>query len=120
MSSSVDSRRQLGRFGEDQAAGFLVKKGYRELARNLVLPQGEIDLLMDADSAVVLVEVKSQTSSSYAHPLFKVDRKKQAKLRLLARVISARYPDRNIQVDAVTVEVKSGKPRITHYPNVLT
>ncbi|NTW44331.1 MAG: hypothetical protein HGB14_07860, partial [Anaerolineaceae bacterium] len=36
-------RQQLGRWGEDTAAAYLIQHGLRELARNVRTPFGEID-----------------------------------------------------------------------------
>ena len=112
-------RKELGREGETLAAQFLIRKGYRELARNLTLRQGEIDLLMADGETVVVVEVKTQTSGILIDPVYKISPAKQRKLSLLAAVISAKYPERNVRVDAVTLYWdRSGKPVITHYENI--
>jgi len=112
-------RNELGRTGEGLAAEFLVTKGYVELARNLRLKQGEIDLLMSDQTTVVVIEVKSQTSNRLLDPIYKISPAKQRKLWLLASLVAARYPDRNIRIDAVTVYWEGGKPIITHYQNIL-
>ena len=113
-------RNQLGREGETLAAEFLVRKGYRELARNLRFRQGEIDVLMEDGETVVLVEVKAQTSAVLIDPVYKISPAKRRKLGLLAALISAKYPERNVRIDAVTLYWnQSGSPIITHYENIL-
>lgn len=69
---------------------------------------------------VVLVEVKTQTSGALIDPIYKISPAKQRKLGLLAAIISAKYPERNIRIDAVTLYWnQSGEPIITHYENIL-
>ena len=94
---------KLGSLGENLAADFLIGKGYEILERNLDLNVGEIDLLCQKDDIIVIVEVKTLSMSSYLDPIHKIDRRKQVKLRLLARVIANRYDGCNIRCDAVTV-----------------
>ena len=38
--------RQIGQAGEDQAAAFLEAKGYKIIARNFLVPGGELDLVV--------------------------------------------------------------------------
>ena len=115
------ARNQLGFAGEELAAQFLLKKGYLLLARNVEEGVGEIDLLMQDAEAIVLVEVKTQSISRHFNPIEKIDYAKQKKLRLLASVVAARYPNKDIRVDAVTVHYVSGQsnPVITHLENIL-
>lgn len=108
---------KLGQSGEDQAAEFLVSKGYVLLEHNLVFKQGEIDLLMMDGEVVVLVEVKTKKKADFADPIYQITPAKQRKLRLLGSIIAARYPDKQIRIDAVTVVTE--KPTITHLQNIL-
>jgi putative endonuclease len=48
-------RQELGQSGEELATQFLLKKGYRILARNLKNRYGEIDILAQHNRTVVLV-----------------------------------------------------------------
>ena len=118
------SPKELGRSGEQLAAEFLIKKGYKLITANLSFKQGEIDLLMSFEDTLVLVEVKTQQSADFSDPILKIDYAKQRKLRLLSRIIASQYPDSNIQIDAVTLYWSSNNPEaapiITHYPNILT
>jgi len=83
----------LGRWGESQAAKFLVKKGYRILRQNLRLGHSELDLVaLDPQTQeLVIVEVKtrSRQSSLAGHPSLSVKGKKwlaleRAGIQLLA------------------------------------
>lgn len=110
-----------GSQGETLAAAFLTARGWRVLARNLKIGRlGEIDLLMHDGHEVVLVEVKAQTAGRGFDPSDKVDFQKRRKLAQLAQVIAARYPERDIRVDAIAITALLGQaPGICHYPNIL-
>jgi putative endonuclease len=70
----------LGKEGEDRAALFLVKKGYRILERNYSTKSGEIDLIALHDGYVVFVEVKTRTNAAYGAPELAVTPRKQLRM----------------------------------------
>ncbi len=70
----------LGREGEDRAAQFLMKQGYRILERNYSTRSGEIDLIALHEGAVVFVEVKTRTSDAFGAPELAVNPRKQQRM----------------------------------------
>lgn len=109
--------KELGRLGEDLAAEFLVKKGYRLLRRNWVICRREIDLLMLDGDTLVVVEVKTLAKGGLYDPADKLDLAKRRKLSGLAKVLEAEYPENNIRIDAVTLYWKQNEavPVIKHF-----
>ncbi len=73
-------KKLLGREGEDLAARFLTKQGYRLLERNYRTRSGEIDLIALHDGAVVFVEVKTRTSDAFGAPELAVTSRKQQRM----------------------------------------
>ena len=73
-------KKLLGKEGEDRAAKFLVKRGYRILERNYRTRSGEIDLIALHDGIVVFVEVKTRTSAAYGAPELAVNPRKQRRM----------------------------------------
>lgn len=51
---------RLGQWGELQAVGFLRRRGYRIVARNVRTPLGELDVVALDGRCVVFVEVKTR------------------------------------------------------------
>jgi len=70
----------LGKEGEDRAARFLEKKGYRILERNYSTRSGELDLIALHDGVVVFVEVKTRTNAAYGAPELAVTPRKQQRM----------------------------------------
>lgn len=70
----------LGKEGEDRAAQFLVKQGYRIMERNYRTRSGEIDLIALHKGVVVFVEVKTRTSSVFGAPELAVNVRKQQRM----------------------------------------
>jgi putative endonuclease len=93
----VDSSRHLalGRRGEDLAAAYLVRAGYRLVAANFSVPVGrnrigaeinvEIDLVAYEGETLCFVEVKTRASDWFAPPQANVDRRKQRQIVRAAR-----------------------------------
>ena len=73
-------RKLLGREGEDRAAKFLAKRGYRILERNYRTRSGEIDLIALDRGVVVFVEVKTRTSNAFGAPELAVTPQKQRRM----------------------------------------
>jgi len=73
-------KKKLGREGEDRAAQFLAKKGYKILERNYSTRSGEIDLVALHSGVVVFVEVKTRTSDAYGAPELAVNPRKQLRM----------------------------------------
>ncbi len=70
----------LGREGEDRAAMFLSKRGYKILERNYKTRLGEIDLIALHEGVIVFIEVKTRTSDAYGAPELAVNPRKQQRM----------------------------------------
>ncbi|MEM7228593.1 MAG: YraN family protein [Planctomycetota bacterium] len=113
------SRHATGRRGERLAARYLRRNGLRVLQRNLHLGHDEIDLLaQDRSGTLVLVEVKTRTTTRYPIESY-VDGRKRAHMIRAARALLATtaYQQRGIRFDVVTVDLTERSPTIRHWPN---
>ena len=111
----------LGRRGEEAAARFLKRLGYKILARGRRLAPGELDLVALDGRTIVFVEVKTRTSADVGHPAEAVDAVKQRKLTRLAVTFLKRhglleFPAR-FDVVAITWPEGRGRPVIEHFKN---
>jgi putative endonuclease len=82
------ARQRLGRRAEDLVAARLQGAGWRLVERNFRTRSGEIDLICLDGRTLVFVEVKAGREGSRGgpeRPAFAVGRRKQMKLRRLAR-----------------------------------
>src|SRR3990167_11001843 len=64
---------QTGSTGEEIAAQFLQKKGFRIIARNYRKPWGEIDIIAEKEGVVRFVEVKAISREILPESLEKLD-----------------------------------------------
>jgi putative endonuclease len=115
----VDQRHELGRRGEELAAGHLKSLGYLLVARNHVNAVGELDLVVMDGDTVVVVEVKSRRRPGRP-PAEAVNFRKQRKLTMTAALFlkSRRWENRPTRFDVVEVVSPPGAaPLINHIPN---
>ena len=112
--------KKLGAFGEDLAANFLIKKGYRLLEKNWRIVRGEIDLIMKKDKDLVFVEVKTRTSRTFGFGEEAVSPTKLAKIKNTIEAYLAKVDeDVTPRFDVVVVEISGIVPSFIHYENVL-
>jgi putative endonuclease len=106
------SARTLGALGEQAAAEFLLRKGFRVLERNLRTRLGEIDLVCRDQATVVFVEVKTRSRADVAQPYESVGMQKRSKLRRLAEQYLHRHrldsADARFDVVSVTLGTRLG------------
>ncbi len=84
-----ESRRNiLGQRGEELAAEYLLKNGYRLIERNYRNTFGEIDIIAldiaQKTKTLVFVEVKTRRNDLFSHPSEAVTRKKQLQISKVA------------------------------------
>ncbi len=124
---------QIGQFGEQLAARFLLKNKYRLVTANFTVPvgrnrlgapvTGEIDLIALDKNTLCFVEVKTRSSDEFASPLAAVDARKQRQIIRTARVYRKifRLENMNFRYDVVSIVlVKNARPKIELFKNFWT
>ena len=87
----MNSRKELGAWGEEKAAQYLRRKGYKILDRNYSCRFGEIDLIACSRGFVVFVEVKLRKSADFAEAREFVTAAKQRRILTSAQLWLAAY-----------------------------
>lgn len=101
-----------GNFGENEAAKFLEKNGYKISARNYRYSHYEIDIIAEDTESIVFVEVKTRTVDDdgynrYGRPARAVDAAKQKRLIDAAYAYLRAHPSRKRpRLDVVEVYLK--------------
>ena len=106
--------RSAGQQGEDTAARYLTRQGYRIVQRNFRTPRGEIDLIATNGGTLIFIEVKARTDDAKGTPAAAVDERKQARIRRAAEWYCARYrtQDRSVRFDVVAISGRGPSRRI--------
>lgn len=95
-----------GRSAEQLAAAYLVRQGLILVASNHRARVGELDLVMREGQTLVIIEVRSRTSTRVATPAETVDRHKQRRIILATQhfILQNRcYRDWPLRFDVVAV-----------------
>jgi len=112
-------QQRVGRWGEQAAAEYLEKQGYRILARNFRTAHGEIDIIARQENILVFVEVKTRSSNRYGYPEYSVSPKKRQHLLSAAEEYVLANPEFTTwRVDVIAIESESGEAKISHFENV--
>ncbi len=115
-------RRKLGAVGEGLAVAHLQAKGYDIVARNLRLPEGEIDIVARDGGATVIVEVRARRGAALGDGLDSIDARKAERLRALAASYAATHqPPGDLRIDVIAVDLEpSGSLRgVRHVENAV-
>ena len=111
---------RIGKWGEEVAAGFLVRRGCEIVARNARTPHGEIDIVARQGDVILFVEVKTRTSNKMGLPEESITPRKREHMLAAADHYAAEHEIDHWQMDVVAVEGKPGvTPRITYFENAL-
>lgn len=119
----ANQKRALGSWGEQLAAEFLQKQGYKIVERNVRSDHGEIDLLARNGDVLVFVEVKARSSAEYGNPEEAVTAAKQQHMVDSALDYLQAHPqfDGDWRIDVISVTRVPGKaPEILHFENAIS
>ncbi len=99
------SRARFGQTGEERAAAYLTKLGFRIERRNLRTPDGEIDIVAREGDTLVFVEVKARATRSFGGALGAVDARKRDRIRAVAEDYLQFFPPQaKVRFDVVAID----------------
>ncbi|MBR1929146.1 MAG: YraN family protein [Paludibacteraceae bacterium] len=109
---------ELGKIGEQKAAEYLKKKGYKILERNYKYKNLEIDIIAQRKTDLVFVEVKTRSDNTLFEPEDAVNYQKQRNITIAASYYyqhtdGSLYP----RFDVVAVLLTDGEYHINHIEN---
>jgi len=107
----------VGRHGENIAARLIEEWGWTILARNWRCEHGEIDIVAQEGTGLVVVEVKTRRSDAFGGALAAVTATKLRRLRRLAAAWLAQQPVgfTSVRVDVLAVTLPpSGPAHVEH------
>ena len=130
MTEIID-RKKLGTRGENIAADYLKKQGYKILEKNWFFrwgssnsSKGEIDIITKKQGIIVFVEVKTIYENANFEPEQKVDFRKKKKLIKLAQIwlTQNKLPlDVKWQIDVIGIKINpiTNEEKIKHFENAV-
>lgn len=120
MSHATDT----GTHGENLAEIFLKQKGYDIRHRHFRFRNGELDIVAESKTFIVIVEVKTtdlrrHDESAFGEPETWLTPKKQKFLKQAAEYYLVKYPapEKDCRFDLITVRLRSDGEEIRHIEN---
>jgi len=120
MEVPSNSRKLLGRWGEELAAAHYRKLGWSILGMGYHSRFGEIDVIAEKRGLIVFAEVKLRKDDKFAPAALQVNAAKQRKLRATAELWLSLYgEDRCARFDVVEIYAPDGIETMTPRIHVL-
>lgn len=120
-SKNAPDTKLVGDLGENLAAEFLVRRGFRLVCSNFKVPigrntrnaivTGEIDLIAFDEDVLCFIEVKTRSSDDFASPLDAINLRKQRQIIRTAKVYRKIFNLSGIRFryDAVSIVLNKNK-----------
>lgn len=121
INNAIAPNNELGTWGEEQAAEFLIHKGYTILERDWKSGHRDIDIIATNGQVVVFVEVKARRNRIFGEPEDAVDYMKMHNLRAaINHYVKFKNIRLDIRFDIITVvgTPYMGQAEITHIEDV--
>jgi putative endonuclease len=119
--SGKKQKQALGKLGEQLAATYLQKRGFKIIERNFHARYGEIDLIAQDKDTLVFVEVKTRSSDQFGSPEEAVTARKLRGIMQTAHVYAAMHHAESLpqRIDVVAIRIQQGgMPAICHFKHV--
>lgn len=112
----MKTKKELGAWGEGLAAEYLLKAGYKIVARNWHFGKEEIDIIARMGDVLVIVEVKARENDAFGNPEEFVSNGQQKRLINAAEAyVLERDLDVNVRFDIIAILGNDEKHSLTHF-----
>ena len=117
-----NKKQEFGKWGEQEAADYLLRKGYSILGKNIRTPHGEIDILASLDQILIFIEVKTRGSTTFGNPEIAIDARKLRHMEQSALFYVQKIDYAGTwQCDAIAILKSESQPiEIVHFENVIS
>ncbi len=124
MRTQKSNNRPKGNFIETQAVAYLLREGYKVVARNYAYHGGELDIVARDGATLVFVEVKSVWNNQEGNPAARVNALKQKKIWQTAchflatqKELAPKSFDEPCRFDVLSTRAYQQPLQFAHYKN---
>lgn len=113
--------KEKGKYGEDVAAKYLEKQGYKILERNFRYSKyGEIDIIAIKNLTIFAIEVKARSNNAFGEALEAITQKKLEKINATFQyyLSNTKVMHKKYQIDAISIMFENSTPKIEHVKNI--
>lgn len=112
------NNREFGTKGEDLACEYLIKNGYKIIARNVHFSKFcEIDIIAQYKSKTVFIEVKTRKTDSFGTPLEAITNTKYSNIKTGVLSYINENKIKQYQIDAIGITLEP-QINIKHLKNI--
>lgn len=116
------TNKEIGKYGEELAKNFLIKKGYEIIEMNYRFSRiAEIDIIAKKSNVLHFIEVKTRTQNFYGQPLEAITPSKLKQIYSCAvqYLSKTNKKYKNYQIDAIGINLKKNEdPKIEFVENI--
>lgn len=117
----MNTKQQIGAYGEEVAVRYLKQKGYKILERNFYCKQGEIDIIAKDKNYMIFIEVKTRSNLFYGNPASAINNIKQNHMYRVAKYYLYINNNMNhlVRFDAIEVYVDKNRAKVNHIKQII-
>jgi len=105
----------LGKKGEDLAADYLLKKGYKIVARNFSFQKAEVDIIARKDNVLAIIEVKTRSTPDFGNPQeFVKGRQIQRLVKAVDHFVNDHNMDVEVRFDIIAIIKNKAGTKLEH------
>ena len=106
---------ELGKLGEDLAVDYLLKKGYKIVARNFTFQKAEVDIIARKDNVLAIIEVKTRSTPDFGNPQeFVKARQIQRLVKAVDHFVTDHELDVDVRFDIVAIIQNKAGTKVEH------
>ena len=109
---------ELGKKGEELAVAYLLKNGYKIVARNFRHQKSEVDIIARKESTLAIIEVKTRSTPDFGNPQ---DFVKGKQIQNLVKAVDFFVTEHNLDVeirfDIIAIIKNQSGTKIEHLEN---
>ena len=109
---------ELGKKGEELAVAYLLKNGYKIVARNFRHQKAEVDIIARKESTLTIIEVKTRSTPDFGNPQ---DFVKGKQIQNLVKAVDFFVTEHNLDVeirfDIIAIIKNQSGTKIEHLEN---
>ena len=116
----MNDKQHTGQMGEQIAADYLTKNGFKILHTNWRMNNKELDIVAEKGNRLHVVEVRSLNSAFFQQPFQSIDKVKQRHLILAANSYVQRYKHlKEVQIDVISIVFVGMEHALEYIPNAI-
>lgn len=119
----MNHNQKIGKFGENLAKDYLIRRGYKIISSNLKISYQELDIIARRHGLIIFVEVKTRISQIYgpAENAFVFSKSERIKRGVEMFIRNNKIAVENIRIDLITVDINRAKKtaKIKHFQDVI-